>query len=701
VTRGPAAQALACAVLCAAPALAGEVTIYRDRWGVPHVFGATREDAAFGHGWAQAEDRLEDLLRAHLLASGRAAAVLGEPALEADRLAHTARHDAIARERYGELGEETRRLIEAFVAGVAAYMREHPDRVPAWGAPPEAHGVVAVYRAFAWAWPWGQARGDLERRGSQVEDGRGSNAWVVGASRSAEAAPLLLIDPHLSWDPVSRLYEAHVHGGDLHFYGFSVPGTPVMALGHTDVLAWALTTGGPDCADVYEERIHPQDPLRYEFDGAWHAVEVEQIALPVRAADGSTRIETLRVERTRHGPIVARSDGRAFAVRTAYDREVGLVEQWLDMARSRNLGEFLQAMRANQALPQNVLYADVHGNLYYLRAGRVPRRPLGFAWDRPVPGWTSATEWSGIHPLADLVQVLNPPGGMMQNCNVSPAAMFPGSPLTSDRYPAELYNDRGEPSNSRGRRVLELLGARRPLALDDALRVAVDTRVEGVERWQAALRHALDKRQAPPARLAEAAELILGWDGFVEPDRRAAPLYRLWMRECLARDSGVGRARIERGELPENGEAAALVAALERAAEALLAARGRLDVAWGDLHRVRRGDRSWPVGGLRADGISTLRSVRYGAPGADGVSDASGGQLCTTVVLLREGAVTSYSATPWGQSDDPASPHWADQAERLFSRGLLKPTWYGKDDLLQHVQSQRTLTTPGSDPVPY
>ncbi len=669
---------------------AQQATIYRDTWGVPHIYAESEQAAAYAHGYAQAQDRLADVLAAYLVARGRAAAVFGADFLEADIVAAIARHEETARTRYPQLSVDTRRLIEAFVAGIRAYMRDDPGAVPDWAEPPEPHHVVALYRAFSWAWPWGQARGDLKRAGSHIDDGRGSNQWVVGAGRSAVGAPIALIDPHLSWRAHNRFYEAHVHGGDLNFYGFSVIGTPVMAVGHTDVLSMGLTTGGPDCADVYEEKIHPDDPLRYEYDGEWRDITVEHAEIRVKTA-GETRVEHVRIERTHHGPILERRGHRAFAARTAYDDEIGLVEQWLAMVKARNLGEFLNALRMNQSLPQNIMYADVYDNIYYVRAGRAPRRPPGFRWDRPVPGWTSETEWSGMHQLAELVQILNPPAGYMQNCNGSPGTMMPDSPMTAERYPDVIYNTRTDRDNSRGRRVRELLGARGKLTLDDALQIAVDTYVDRIDRWQQALGSALAAHADRFSSLKPAVALLQEWDGYVSADSRAAPLFRLWRRACRERDSGVPALQIEQAaELTSAGQIA-LLEALDRAVHDIKALRDRIDVAWGELHRIKRGDDSWPVAGLRADGVSTLRSVRFTAPDANGVSYASGGQLCTTIVVLKENHVVSYSLTPFGQSGDPQSAHYADQAEKLFSPGRLKPTWYQKSELLKNLESRQTL----------
>ncbi|MCP3981021.1 MAG: penicillin acylase family protein [bacterium] len=668
------------------------ITVYRDTWGVPHIYADSAEDAAFAHGYVQAEDRLDDILLNYAVATGRAANLLGESHVESDLLARIARHEGVARARYGDLSQDARSLIESFVRGIQAYMAEHPEAVPPGTQTPQPHEVVALYRAFIWAWPWGQARGDLRNAGSHVTDGRGSNAWVVGPSRSAAGGPIALIDPHLSWAPQTRFYEAHVHGGDLDFFGFSIVGTPIMALGHTDTFSLAVTTGGPDCADVYEERIHPEDSAKYEYDGKWRDIESETVSIAVKTADG-VRHEKRTIERTHHGPILKRDGLRAFAVRTAYDDEVGILDQWLAMVRSRDLGGFLRAMGANQSLPQNVMYADVDGNTYYVRAGRVPRRPDGHSWDRPVPGWTSATEWKGIHHLSELVQVLNPAGGFMQNCNISPGTMMPDSPLTAERYPQHIYNTRTDRSNSRGQRAVNLLSGKKKITLDDAKAIALDTYVEGADRWQKALRAAFARHGDSFASLKPAVELLLAWDRRVDPERRAPVLFRAFRRVVRGDASGIPRRRVSRGPELTAEEQLALLRALERAREDVMRVAGRIDPTWGELHRIGRGSDSWPVGGMRGDGISTLRSVRYTGPDDTGVSRASGGSLCTTVVVLREDGVVSYSLTPLGQSNDPQSPHYADQARKLFGPGKLKPTWYSRESLDGHIESERSLST--------
>lgn len=675
-----------------ASAQANQVTIYRDAWGVPHIYGDTEEAAAYGHGYAQAEDRLDDILSLYAIVQGKAARAFGPEYLQKDYESRLARHAELARTQYARLSPRVRKLIEYYVRGILDYLKKNPDKKPEWASTPNPYHVVALYRAFIYDWPWGQALSDLQ---APATDGRGSNQWVVSASRSAEGGPIALIDPHLSWTPANRFYESHLHGGDLNFYGFSIVGTPFMVLGHTSVFSISATTGGPDCADVYEIQINPDNPLQYRYDETWRDVDVQEIEIEVKTPDG-IRKEMRRIERTHHGPIVKRLGERGFVIKTAYDEEIGFVEQVYDMLRSKNLGEFLQAMSANQTLPQNIMYADIYGNIYYLRAGRVPIRPDGYRWDRPVPGWTSRTEWRGIHPLGDLVQVLNPGPGYMQNCNISPGAMMPNSPLLPHHYPDYIYNDKPDRTNARGRRALQLLEINSQLTLSEALKIAVDTYVIDAARWQRALLAAFDTHGTPFFHLRDAVRLIANWNGHMAPDSPGASLFRFWMRACRDRNIGVPIPLIEEGRPLAGGAQRSLLLALERAVDEMGDLYGRTDIPWGDIHRARRGDTSWPVGGYSGDGISTLRAITSAAPDKTGISYVRGGQFCTTVVILNPNGIVSYSATPYGQSNHPDSPHHTDQGRLLFAQGRLKPTWYNQPDMLERAQSKRTLDVPNT-----
>ena len=275
-------------------------------------------------------------------------------------------------------------------------------------------------------------------------------------------------------------------------------------------------------------------------------------------------------------------------------------------------------------MPQNAMYGDVYGNLYYQRTGLVPIRPEGHDWTRPVPGDTSATEWLGFHDTADLVQLLNPAAGWMQNCNISPGTMTDKSPLTADRYPAYVYLDETERSNPRGRQANARLAAAERMTLEEALSIANDTTLHGNAPWRAALFAAHEARADPAgdALLQQAIDLLRAWDGRADKAGAGMTLYRAWWHALDEARDELPLEAIEGGEaLPEDAQET-LVAALAEAVQELQQRYGRIDVPWGEVHRARRGEQSWPVDGVAewAD-LVTLRAVHGGQAGRKGRLD--------------------------------------------------------------------------------
>ncbi len=220
----------------AAPAQAQEeITIYRDQWGTPHIYAATAEGACFGHGYAQASDRLEELLKQYLRCTGQMSEAFGPEFLHDDYRQRLWRHAAVAKKKYPEIAAKSRSLIESYQAGIKLYMQEHPSEVPAWAPEIEPWMCVALGRYIIWGWPEGEAADDLKRIGIEPDpvDYHGSNEWLVASKRTAYNAPIALIDPHLSWYGAFRFYEARLYGGELEFSGMCILGNPLPALGTT------------------------------------------------------------------------------------------------------------------------------------------------------------------------------------------------------------------------------------------------------------------------------------------------------------------------------------------------------------------------------------------------------------------------------------------------------------------------------------
>lgn len=676
--RSTAAIWLALALATTHAAGSERVRILRDEYGVPHIFAATPAGAAFGSGYAQAEDRLEEMLRNYRKAEGTMSEVFGESWFHHDYRQRLWRHREVAEKHYHELAAEDRKIIEAFQAGVQRYMREHPGEVPAWAPPLAPWQLVMLGRYIIWGWPEGEVGGDLRRAGLRPDPVayRGSNQWLLAPSRTAMKAVVALIDPHLSWYGEFRFYEERLYFGREGISGAAIVGLPFPSLGHNRYLSVAMTTGGPDTSDVFEEEVAGG---KYRFREEWRPLEVRHERIGVKAGDRVNWKDAV-IESTHHGPIVAHHNGKAYAAAIPYAEQFRLIEQSWKLMTSKNLGEAKKALGMLQLMAQNVMIGTVQGDIYYIRNGRTPVRPKGCDPSRPMPGASGACEWQGIHPLEDLVQITNPPQGYMQNCNISPQWLMKNSPLAPDRFAGRfyLYNSRPGPPHQRAAMVLELLDAAKDVTAETAMKIAFSPAVYKAELWQERIRQAV-------AQPDEFTSMILNWNRNSDADSRAALAFYLFKMAL----GDASKAVQPPGSLTDDRIRAALKGAKER-----LEREFPPGATYGSLFRVgRRGSpRTFPASGgsVTAAGMATPRAIGFDRQ--DGVMVGRSGQTSTQIVILTK-PPQSFMVLPLGNSDHETSPHFDDQAEKLFSRSRAKPTYFLRPkELEKHVTRRLDLT---------
>ena len=667
---------------CLPVAYGAHVTILRDEYGVPHIFAQDAAGAAFGSGYAQAEDRLEELLKNYRRAEGTMAEAFGQEFFRDDWRQRVWRHRLVAEQRYQELSPRSREIIEAFQAGVRQYMQEHPEQVPAWAPKLEPWQLVALGRYIIWGWPEGEAAEKLMHAGVQPDPVayRGSNEMLLAPSRTAMHAPIAVVDPHLSWYGPFRFYEMRIYGGDLTFSGASILGLPFPVLGHSRYASIAMTTGGPDTSDVYEEEI--QDG-KYKFRGEWRPLETRHEKIGVKVGD-KIDWKDVTIDSTVHGPIVAHKNGKSYSVAIPYADEVRLMDESWGMATAHNLVEMKKALAMLQFMAQNIMVGTVDGDIYYLRNGRVPVRPSGCDPSKPMPGATGACEWQGLHSFEDLVQITNPPQGYMQNCNVSPFAMMKDSPLVPEEYAAHpyLYNDGRTPPHQRAAMMVDLLDAAHDVTAEQAIGIAFSPQVWHAELWQERIRKA-----APES---EFAKMLAAWNRRSDADSRAALAFYLFK---MSLDAGPKRAVDPPADLTGDQVRAALANA-----EARLKSEFAPDAVFGTLFRVGRkgAAHTWPVSGgsLRDAGMATPRAISFAKKGQEMVGHT--GQTSTQIVILTK-PPQSYMVIPLGESDHADSLHFDDQAEKLFSQSRAKSTYFlNREDLEKHVTKREELEFAGS-----
>jgi len=716
-----------------APAQAsGQVTIYRDTWGVPHIYAETEEDGFYGWGYAMAEDRLESLLMRYLWTIGGVAAVFGPGkvdsvlwpvpnAIFSDIAQQGWDHLGEARAGFPDLSPQLQKNYRYFMRGIERYMHEHADEVPEWAPELEPALPIAFARSYVWQAleelgtkecrqalpppPGPPPTAAAEQPGGGEWGLRASNGWAVMPWRTADGAAIYLTDPHMPFGNYGEMYEIRIDAGELKMAGTGLVGVPWLLFAHTPHVAMGVTNGQVDDGDCYEVEVDPQNPRRYRYDDAWKEMSVRELSIAIKGAPPFPYI----VECTDHNgvcsPVLGRHGGKAYVASSPYTHRAGRWdEQFYRQALARNVAELLAAQEMVEMFSANFMAADADGNILYVRTGRVPIRPAGYDWTKPVPGNTSKTAWQGIHPLEDLVHIKNPVQGYMQCNNVAPDMMMENSPLSADRYLSYIYGIEPGTTNTRGIRAVELLSRAYNLTLEETIEIALDEKWLGTEAWQEALRRALNRRpeevKAKAPEFRRFVDRLLHFDGFARKESVAALNYYYW-RTRLASDAELSAAELKAisdavehgGELTPAWEQA-LLAGVEQAIAAMLATHNSIDLAYGDVFRIGRGGHSWPLGGGRFMAgdrdVRPLRAMRFFAPpDAHGRKWVQGGQVHTMVVVFTD-PIQSFSAHPFGTSGKPDSPHFSDQAQ-LLSERRLKPTYFYKEDLLPHVVSTTTL----------
>ena len=499
--------------------LQDRVEVYRDAWGVPHIFAQNEHDVFFAQGYVHAQDRLWQIEFSRRVAAGRLSEILGEETLKTDRFLRTIGLYRAAQADLAVLPSETIDVLQAYADGLNAFVETHRDRLPlefallgfqpepwtptdslAWGKvmcldlgdnwerellreqlvsafgeervqelvppypsqgpliiPPEAKSYA--YADSTLLSDYQDVKATLGICGPHV----GSNNWVVDGSKTASGMPLLANDTHLGIQMPSIWYEIHLSASDLDVVGMSFPGAPGVILGHNRHIAWGVTNLGPDVQDLYVEKINPNNPDQYEFKAQWEDMTVIHEEIRVKGRDAPVE---LRVRLTRHGPVltpVVPEAKEQLALRwTALDggqlfRSVHMLNH------ARDWDEFRHALRYWDAPSQNFVYADTQGNIGYQAPGRIPIRAKGQGLV-PVPGWTGEYEWTGYIPFEELPFVYNPSTHYVVTAN---------NQIVPDSYPYFITYEWAKPL--RAQRIEQLLHATDNLTPDDFRDIQADT----------------------------------------------------------------------------------------------------------------------------------------------------------------------------------------------------------------------------------
>jgi acyl-homoserine-lactone acylase len=668
-----------------ADALASKVQIRRTQYGVPHIQGDSIEAVAFGFAWCQAEDHLDNILRGILETRGESAAQLGpgdkNKNVETDFTSRQFRTYRRAVASYHKLGADYRAACEGFAAGLNYYVQRHRGDVPEWTPKVTCHDVAAYGLSGIMRFAFNRSnliKDFLKTQGVQTamvddadrdESAMASNMWAFAPSRSTSGRAMLMGNPHQPWAPVSTYYEAHlIIPGKMNFYGATFIGRPILTAGWNEHLGWSHTVNGPDLEEIYELDLDPARPDHYLFDDDSTAMEREDVAVQIKA-DGQPKTETRTFWHTPLGPVIHRTPSKVYVLRSASYENHRAYEQWLRMTQTKDYAEFRRTVEMNAIPMFNIAYADRAGNIFYLWNGTVPALPHPAHKAEAVHASRSGDIWTSFHTTGELPQLFNPPGGYVQNCNSPPFLTNLSAPIDPEKFPPHL---RPNDLSLRTQHSLRLIHNEKKLTLEEVCELKHSPGALAAERVKGDLISAV-RATSPSSEVEQALRALEAWDNTVAIESRGSTLFANWWDRYYEKGKGgkfaVPWSAVEPTTTPRG------LADKERAVKMFMTALdevtrryGRADVAWGEVHRVRKGNVDVPVSGGPGE-LGCFRVLEYRTDD-DGKQIARSGDSWVFAVEFSQ-PPRAYSVTAYSQSDVPSSPHYNDQAA-IFASGKMK-----------------------------
>jgi acyl-homoserine lactone acylase PvdQ len=683
---------------------AKSVTIIRDNWGVPHIYGKTDAEVVFGLMYTQCEDNFKGIEQNYLYQLGRQAEVYGEKSLYTDVQLQLIADSADAIKDYKASPIWFRKLMDAFADGVNYYLYKHPEVKPAvfqrfepWYALMFTDGSVSATVTGGIELNETQKfyGGGTESIGAIIKQDIndreiGSNGFAIAPSRSASGNALLYINPHVPFYFRSEVQLVSEEG--LNVYGAVTWGQFFVYQGFNPHCGWMHTSSAADVGDLYAEKVVKKNGnWFYEYEGALKPVKTRKLVLKIK--NGETKVITGYY--THHGPVLGSRDGKWLALRANNRSYNALLESWL-ITKASNFAAYKKAMALLSNATNNTVYADDKGNIAFWYGNFMPKRDANIDWTLPVDGTTEATEWKGLHTIDEIVHVYNPESGWIQNCNSTPFASSGMSSPDEKNYPAYMAPN-GQ--NYRAVNAIRLLGGdSKKLSLDELIAKGYDHYLAAFDVLLPPLFNAFNKADDSVRRkLYEPIAELKKWDKRTAANSIASTLAIEWGTLMLRE---LPPAKTYEASIYQTERVKAMLATMPDARLLMLFRQtiadlnqryGKWSVNWGDINRYQRPadghtfndkEPSLPVG-LTSSAFGQLPSFVSRTVNTKKRYGYSGNSFIAAVEFGKR--IKAKTVITGGQSFDPASNHFNDQAE-MYIDGKFKDVLFYKADVLKHAE---------------
>ncbi|MEO8116898.1 MAG: penicillin acylase family protein [Bacteroidota bacterium] len=690
---------------------AQQVSIIRDHYGIPHVYGKTDADAVFGLLYAQCEDDFNRVEMNYIEKLGRLSELTGEKDLYNDLLIRMIIDTADAKHDYETSPPWLKNLCNAFADGINFYLYTHKKVKPQllkkfepwypllWtdgsiGAISVADISVDELQNF-----YGGTSIPVTKKNVELETPTGSNGFAFAPSITASHHAILYINPHVTFYFRPEVQMVSEEG--LNAYGAVTWGQFFVYQGFNEHCGWMHTSGYTDVSDAYIEKITKKDnELYYLYNNT--EKKVLQKKIDIQYKDGnSISTKSINTYYTGHGPVMTIRNGNWISVRSNNRDIKGLIQSW-QRTKAKSFEEYKEVMDLLANTSNNTVYADAEGNIAYWHGNFIPIRDTNYDWSKPVDGTTSATDWKGMHSVNESVHIYNPPNGWIENCNSTPYTVAGKySPLKKD-YPAYMAPD-GQ--NFRGINALRILGNEKSYTIDKVIEKGYDTYLSAFEVLIPALIKAYEKSGTENSNLknslAAPMDILKKWDYHCGENSVATTLAVNWGERLLP---AIFRAPViedEENDIVEktklfaaNATADELLKPLTETIEKLKENFGKWEMPWGEVNRFQRisndieqhfDDKavSYPVGFASSTWGMIPSYSSHTFPGTVKRYGVNGNSFICVVEFGEK--VKAKSLLAGGESGDPKSPHFFDQG-LMYSKGEFKDVLFYKDDVLKNAE---------------
>ena len=645
------------------------IEIVRDEFGIPHIFGKTDADVAYGLAWAHCEDDFKTIQEAYLAGNGLLTKHIGLKGASADLLTQVIESKETVNKLFYTLSDDFIKILQAYSDGINKYAELHSEKVLVKDLFPITPKKMASYSFLQLFISNGADKmiGDIFSNNVSGDfnfynNMNGSNAIAMNSAKIGKKETFLAINPHQPFDGPTSWYEAHLvsdEGTDI--MGATFAGAPCILIGTNRNLAWTHTVNYPDKADIFKLQMHPKKRNVYYFENQEKKLEVKKASIYTKILGLTIKVNR-KFYKSIYGPTLKNKKGY-YSVRTPSLYNIKSLEQWWRMNKAKSFTEFYNILKTRNIPGYNIGYADKNDTIFYISNGIIPKRDERYDWRKVLPGNSKKTLWNEYYEITQLPQVINPKAGFIYNANHSP---FKSTDEKENPDPKDFSKTMGYETydNNRSTRILELIKSHDKIDYETFKSIKNDKSFPDPMNYNFMnINKVFEMKAENYPEVSELIKSIQTWDKKTNADSFGAGTYAMLYYTITQKP-------FYKSYYNRNFSEELIADCLLEVKRKMLKNFKKTNVKLGEFQKLVRGEKEIPIFGM-PDVITAMRGVKH----KNGRIKISHGESYVGLVRFTKGEVEYESVSPYGSSDNPESLHYSDQMELLAGFKTKKMTF--------------------------